>query len=298
MNIHTRHFTKMSSIYSQSTTSRFRRPTRRFAPLNPEKPNSYSARQLKGIVFDVDGTLCLPQNYMFSEMRKALGISKPTDILEHLQSLAQDPEAQRKAIRAVKDIESRAMTVQEAQPGLRELMAYLQSRKVKKALCTRNFQQPVDHLISKFLSDKGDGQDRVGRFHPVITRETPNVIHKPSPEGLWRIALAWDPAAAKNTSHTNGDVRPNDPLENAKRYLGNSMIMVGDSIDDITAGRRAGAATVLLVNEDNEHLIDDEYTDLAINRLDELIPVLENGFVGKGGFPTKLPQNHIEDEDV
>jgi phosphoglycolate phosphatase-like HAD superfamily hydrolase len=298
MNNSARHFTKMSSVYSQSTTSRFRRPTRRFAPLNPEKPNSYSARQLKGIVFDVDGTLCLPQNYMFSEMRKALGITKPTDILEHIRSLSHDPEAQRKAIKAIKDIEIRTMAVQEPQPGLRELMAYLQSRKVRKALCTRNFQKPVDHLLSKFLSDKGDGQDRVGRFHPIITRETPNVTAKPSPEGLWRIALVWDPAAAKNTSHTNGDVKPNDPLEKAKRYLGSSMIMVGDSIDDITCGRRAGAATVLLVNEDNEHLIDDEYTDLAIRRLDELIPVLENGFVGRGGFPAKVSPNHIEDDDI
>lgn len=298
MNSLVRHFTKMSSVYSQSTTSRLRRPTRRFAPLNPEKQNSYSARQLKGIVFDVDGTLCLPQNYMFGEMRKALDIPKAIDILEHLQSLSHDPEAQRKAIKAIKDIESKAMTTQEPQPGLRELMAYLQSRKVKKALCTRNFQKPVDHLLTKFLSDKGDGQERVGRFHPIITRETQDVAPKPSPEGLWRIALAWDPAAARNTSHANGDVKPNDPLEKAKRYLGSSMIMVGDSLDDITCGRRAGAATVLLVNEDNEHLVDDEYTDLAIRRLDDLIPVLENGFVGRGGFPAKPPQNHIEDEDV
>lgn len=74
--------------------------------------------------------------------------------------------------------------------------------------------------------------------------------------------------------------------------------MVGDSIDDMTAGHRSGAATVLLVNEDNEHLVDDEYTDLAIRRLDELIPILENGFIGRGGFPVKPPENHIEDEDV
>lgn len=183
-----RKLANMSSVYSQSTTSRLRRPTRRFAPLNPEKPNSYSARQLKGIIFDVDGTLCLPQNYMFGEMRKALDIPKAIDILEHLQSLSHDPEAQRKAVKAIKDIESKAMTLQEPQPGLRELMAYLHSRKVKKALCTRNFQQPVDHLLTKFLSDKGDGQKRVGRFHPIITRETPNITHKPSPQGLWQVS--------------------------------------------------------------------------------------------------------------
>ena len=43
---------------------------RKFAPLNPEKKRDGDTRPvLKGIVFDVDGTLCLPQTYMFGEMR-------------------------------------------------------------------------------------------------------------------------------------------------------------------------------------------------------------------------------------
>ncbi len=54
--------------------------------------------------------------------------------------------------------------------------------------------------------------------------------------------------------------------------------MVGDSIDDMTAGRAAGAATVLLVNEVNAHLSDHPNTDMIIRRLDELIPILEVGF--------------------
>lgn len=59
------------------------------------------------------------------------------------------------------------------------------------------------------------------------------------------------------------------------------LIMVGDSIDDMTAGRRAGAATVLLVNPANEHLAKHEHTDLVIGRLDELIGHLEDGFTGR-----------------
>jgi hypothetical protein len=56
-----------------------------------------------------------------------------------------------------------------------------------------------------------------------------------------------------------------------------------DSIDDMTAGYHAGAATVLLVNEVNAHLATHEHTDLCISRLDELIMVLDNGFVGRIG---------------
>lgn len=61
------------------------------------------------------------------------------------------------------------------------------------------------------------------------------------------------------------------------------LLQVGDSIDDMTAGHTAGAATVLLVNEHNAHLKDHAHTDLCIERLDELIDILENGFVGQRG---------------
>ncbi len=60
-----------------------------------------------------------------------------------------------------------------------------------------------------------------------------------------------------------------------------ALIMVGDSIDDMTAGRRAGAATVLLVNDANRDLADHPHTDLVIGRLDDLIAVLDDGFVGR-----------------
>lgn len=57
--------------------------------------------------------------------------------------------------------------------------------------------------------------------------------------------------------------------------------MVGDSIDDMAAGRAAGAATVLLVNEVNKALADHEFTDLAVTKLDDLVEILENGFEGR-----------------
>lgn len=58
--------------------------------------------------------------------------------------------------------------------------------------------------------------------------------------------------------------------------------MVGDSVDDMTAGRLAGAATVLLETHANEALREHENTDLCIRRLDDLIAVLEEGFAGRG----------------
>jgi phosphoglycolate phosphatase-like HAD superfamily hydrolase len=80
---------------------------------------------------------------------------------------------------------------------------------------------------------------------------------KPSPAGILHIAAQWSLPTAEN------------------------LIMVGDSIDDMTAGRHAGSATVLLVNEVNKDLANHENTDYVITKLDELIDILEDGFCGR-----------------
>ncbi|KAL2857927.1 HAD-like domain-containing protein [Aspergillus pseudoustus] len=221
---------------------------RRFAPLNPSIRGSPDVPQLKGIVFDVDGTLCLPQNYMFGEMRSALGISKSVDILHHIRRLP-TAEKQLEASNKVKAIEREAMQHQEPQPGLVELMDYLQQRGIKRALCTRNFETPVTNLLQNHLPTHV--------FMPIITRETPGLLPKPDPAGILHIANEWG-------------------LNNR----GDDLIMVGDSIDDMTAGHTAGAATVLLLNDHNAHLKEHMHTDLCIEKLSELVDILENGFIG------------------
>lgn len=92
---------------------------------------------------------------------------------------------------------------------------------------------PVNHLISNFCP----GQI----FSPIITREFRPP--KPDPAGIHHIAEKW-----------------------GLKDKGNRLIMVGDSLDDLTAGRRAGAATVLLVNDVNRELVDHEYTDCTVKR--------------------------------
>jgi hypothetical protein len=49
----------------------------------------------------------------------------------------------------------------------------------------------------------------------------------------------------------------------------------------MTAGHTAGAATVLLLSDRNKHLQEHAHTDLCISRLDDLIDILEQGFVGR-----------------
>lgn len=79
-------------------------PTRRFAPLSKGKDHDAidGDMVLKGIVFDVDGTLCEPQNYMFTEMRSKLGITKGEDILDHVYGLS--GEKQKEAHKIIEDV--------------------------------------------------------------------------------------------------------------------------------------------------------------------------------------------------
>ncbi|TVY30498.1 putative uncharacterized hydrolase [Lachnellula hyalina] len=221
------------------TTPLLKEP-RRFAPLKEGVVNTSGAPKLKGIVFDVDGTLCVQQNYMFGQMRSALNITKATDILDHCHSLP--PAECEEALEKIRNVEREAMVLQEAQPGLVPLMTYLESKNLPKGICTRNFETPVNHLLSKFLEGK--------TFSPIVTRDFRPP--KPSPEGILFIAKTW------------GFVGDDG------KGLGEELIMVG-----------AGAATVLLVNEMNAHLATHEHTDLVISRLDELIEILEKGFVGR-----------------
>lgn len=94
---------------------------------------------IKGIVFDMDGTLCLPQTWMFAEMRSEIGLhDRSIDILKFIGDMSPDDQALANA--KIAGVERKAMeqmvshinqyqastgtnnVSQEPQPGLGELM--------------------------------------------------------------------------------------------------------------------------------------------------------------------------------
>ncbi len=218
---------------------------------------------------------------MFAEMRAALGIDRSTDILEHVAGLP-TAAAQQTAMEAIRAIERRAMAGQVAQPGLQALMDYLARKGVPKAICTRNFDQPVAHLLATFLAGHV--------FDPIVTREFRPP--KPHPAGILHIARSWgltrEPVAPGKEEEDREEEEEEEALRDADA---SRLIMVGDSIDDMTAGHAAGAATVLLVNDVNAHLAEHAHTDLVIERLDELIDILDRGFRGRA-----MPEAGVAEE--
>lgn len=93
----------------------------------------------------------------------------------------------------------------------------------------------------------------VKAFSPLITRDFQPP--KPSPAGILHIAKSWNVTADDSTASKTPASRSLLPI-----------LMVGDSIDDMTAGREAGALTVLLRSEGKEDFEEDERTDVVIDR--------------------------------
>ncbi|SCV06078.1 LANO_0H21616g1_1 [Lachancea nothofagi CBS 11611] len=215
--------------------------------LNPTLPTQIA---VKAIVFDMDGTLCIPQTWMFRAMREAVGHHDPqVDILTFVDNLPSQ-RLRDEANLQIQKVEARAMAEMKPQPGLITLLEYLTRKGVDTSICTRNLITPVRHLISNFVPAEHD------RFHHILTREFRPT--KPNPDPLLHIAqlLKISPA---------------------------NMIMVGDSYDDMECGAAAGCATILVRNDTNGalletrgHLIDAVVYDLA-----DIIQLLERGFSKK-----------------
>lgn len=202
-------------------------------------------QNIKAVVFDMDGTLCLPQPWMFPAMRQAVGLeSKSIDILTFIEQLPTALERE-EAHRRVEAVEAQAMAEMKPQPGLTELMRYLTHSKISKNICTRNLQPPVDYLINRYIPAE------YSAFDYILTREFRPT--KPNPHPILFIAnqLSLSPS---------------------------EMIMVGDSFDDMKSGRLAGSMTILLKNHVNSSLLEThrDLIDLVVDDLSEIVTLFRS----------------------
>lgn len=170
-------------------------------------------RTIRGVVFDMDGTLTVPV-IDFQYMRQRVGVGPTGDILDIIASWP--AEEQQRAHAAIEEIEDQALKDMQAMPGLLELCTFLDTRGLPRGLITRNVLRSVQFFHDNHLP--------LPPFVPAISREC-QFPYKPSPEALLHICTTWG-------------IPPT------------SVVMVGDSAkDDVVCGNRAGAVTVLLDSE-------------------------------------------------
>ncbi|KAG0594410.1 hypothetical protein M758_UG074800 [Ceratodon purpureus] len=223
-------------------------PTRRLVTM-ATMGNSQSKRPLKGVVFDMDGTLTVPCIDFRLMYRKVLGDdhpsvvnNSPVDILHEISGWSSEKQVQAYAI--ITEIEKDAHEKLQVMPGAKEVCTFLDSHHIPRGLITRNVKDSVDFFHSQF---------GLSKFSPALSREfTPC---KPSPAPLLHICDIWG-------------ISPSE------------VMMVGDSApDDVVCGNRAGALTCLLDEEERYHineLPEEQRPTHKIHSLLELNSVLES----------------------
>lgn len=167
--------------------------------------------QLRGWVFDLDGTLTLAQ-HDFPAIRRELGVPADADILTYMAAL---PAADYTAMKAQLDaIELRLAAEVEPAPGAVELVRQLREQGRRLGILTRNLQVVARSTLSCLgILDCFAAEDVLGRE---------DAAPKPSPDGIHQLLDRWQ-------------LSPDE------------AVMVGDFRFDLEAGRAAGSRTCLIL---------------------------------------------------
>ncbi|KAG8072912.1 hypothetical protein GUJ93_ZPchr0006g45588 [Zizania palustris] len=159
---------------------------------------------LRGVVFDMDGTLTVPVIDFPAMYREVLGGDAAyaaaraagggsVDILHCIESWA--PDEQRRAYEVIARFEQEGLDRLQIMPGASELCGFLDTKQIRRGLITRNVKSAVDLFHQRFGM----------MFSPALSREFRP--YKPDPAPLLHICSTWD-------------IPPNE------------VIMVGDSLKD------------------------------------------------------------------
>lgn len=168
-------------------------------------------QQLRGWVFDLDGTLTLAQ-HDFPAIRRELGVPADADILTYMATL---PAADYTAMKAQLDaIELRLAAEVQPAPGAVALVRQLRDQGRRLGILTRNLQVVARSTLSCLgILDCFSPEDVLGREEAEP---------KPSPDGIHQLLDRWQLAP-------------------------DEAVMVGDFRFDLEAGRAAGSRTCLIL---------------------------------------------------
>jgi phosphoglycolate phosphatase-like HAD superfamily hydrolase len=204
---------------------------------------------LRGVVFDMDGTLTVP-NLDFGAMYERCGVPLDQDLLAVVDAMKPEPRAAAWAI--IDEMEAEGRRSLNLCPGAIDLAKWLAERGIPMAVVTRNSVTTADHLNSALWTATG-----LPPLSPVISRDTEGVAAKPDPAALHAIAATWDA-----------------PLS--------SLLMVGDSPkNDVAFAKGAGVATALV--DSGRRYVEggdggDGGADFTVESLSELVSLLDEQY--------------------
>ncbi|KAJ2005081.1 hypothetical protein GGI04_002380 [Coemansia thaxteri] len=196
----------------------------------------------------MDGTLATPMKEHLIRMRHEIGVPNGIRTLEYVETCLHG-RARELAEKRILDIETEAMANMRVSPGLVDLLQFLHTHNIPTAIITRNNANSVSHFINNVVAEQPKEHLGFFGFDPIIDRSFKPT--KPHPAGLLHISQKWG-------------IPPHQ------------LLMVGDHLDDLLCGLRAGSLTALLRYSDNSEF--EAQAHIVVDRIDELVERLSSGF--------------------
>ncbi len=218
--------------------------------------------RIEGVLFDFDGTLTRPGALDFVAIKKQMGCPAGEPLLEFIEKIA-DAGEQRRARETLDRFEMAAAAQARPNPGAEALVGRLRARGLKIGILTRNTRAAVDASLANFR------EIDAGLFDAILSRDDA-ASPKPSGEGVLLAAerMGVDPA---------------------------HLLVVGDFIFDVQAGRAAGALTAFLENGRGPAGAGEE-GDFTVSDLSALRPLIRLGApLPPGKFPNALLREFLDD---
>lgn len=190
----------------------------------------------KLIAFDLDGTL-VEFNIPFDLIRERLGIRKRFVLEAILEE--KDEKRRIEMLRILEDFELRSAENSRLAFYTKELLDFLRSSGIIYGIVTRNSRKSVEIVAKKFSL----------HFDFIISRD--DAKPKPSDEPIKILIEKFN-------------VKSED------------VLVVGDFLFDLIAGKKAGAKTALIVHDKNKEMVESfkVYADYTFHSLKELAEFL------------------------
>ncbi|KAJ2708108.1 hypothetical protein FB645_000217 [Coemansia sp. IMI 203386] len=204
--------------------------------------------RIRGVVFDMDGTLATPMTEHLVNLHIELGVPRGMGILEYVDGVLQGAERE-KASKRILEVETDAMANMQLSPGLIELLQFLHDNSLPIAIITRNNGMAAQHFLQQVVTRQPEDQWKLFGFDPVIDRSFKPT--KPHPQSLLHISEKWG-------------IPPQE------------LLMVGDHLDDLLCGVRAGSVSALLRYSYNGAF--ECKAHISVDRIDKIIDSLADGF--------------------
>jgi len=199
-------------------------------------------KNIKGILFDFDGTLTRPGALDFPAIKREMNCPDEKPILEYIETL--DPASRSRLRTILESKEEQAAEESLPNQGAEELLSALRSKGILLGIITRNSLKSVSRMLDKF-----DGIT-IQDFAAIITRD--DARPKPHPDGVYQAASKMG-------------------------LIPSEILVVGDFRFDVMAGKAAGATTALLTNGGRSEMdTGDPSPDYTINILEEILEIMEN----------------------